>query len=229
MFQTKIPLYGICILISFIFGLGVIFIHSKELKISLEYRFYLIFLAFFGGICGAKYYTYFTNLDQYQNHFNFFQIGFSSLGAVIGILIMMYFYSRMLKIKYEKMLEVVLPSIPLMYAIGKIGCFLAGCCYGIEYHGLFSIVYHYSIEAPNGISLFPVQIFETIVFLILYIIIEWMHIRNVGVIMTSCGVCKFVLDFLRHGRTSFLTINQVVCFIFILIGIVIIYQKRKNI
>ena len=56
-----------------------------------------------------------------------------------------------------------------MYAIGKIGCFLVGCCYGIKYSGIFSVVYNYSLHAPVGVSLFPIQLVESIVFLLIFI------------------------------------------------------------
>ena len=44
-----------------------------------------------------------------------------------------------------------------MYSIGKIGCLLVGCCYGIEYSGPFSIVYNYSYSDIVGVRLFPIQ------------------------------------------------------------------------
>ena len=56
-----------------------------------------------------------------------------------------------------------------MYAVGKIGCFFAGCCYGIEYNGFLNVTYNYSAIAPKGISLFPIQLLESIVFLIIFL------------------------------------------------------------
>lgn len=50
-------------------------------------------------------------------------------------------------------------SIPLFHFFGRIGCFLTGCCYGIECPVGFT--YHHAIdEAANNVSRFPVQLLE---------------------------------------------------------------------
>ena len=50
-------------------------------------------------------------------------------------------------------------SIPLFHFFGRIGCFLTGCCYGVECPVGFT--YHHAIdEAANGVSRFPVQLLE---------------------------------------------------------------------
>ena len=66
-------------------------------------------------------------------------------------------------------LKVQLP-LPLLYAVGKIGCFIAGCCYGIEYYGIGNVVYNYVPKSEIiGLHLFPIQIVESIVFFLIFI------------------------------------------------------------
>ena len=62
----------------------------------------------------------------------------------------------------KKLFAILLFSVPLIYAIGKLGCFLNGCCYGIEYSGPLHVVYEHADKAPNNTNLFPVQLAETI-------------------------------------------------------------------
>ena len=96
-------------------------------------------------------------------------MGLSSYGAVIGLIVMLFLYSKQHKKKFKDLLFAIMPSIPLMYGIGKIGCFLVGCCYGIKYYGPLSITYNYSPSAPKDIGLFPIQLLEAIVFIIIFV------------------------------------------------------------
>lgn len=128
-----------------------------------------------------------------------------------------------------------MPSIPLMYAIGKIGCFITGCCYGIEYNGIGNIIYKYSLDAPQNVPLFPIQILETIIFFIIFMYIINKTLKNkfnwnsLGKSFILCGIAKFSLDFLRASHNNkILSLNQYVSILFILIGVYICI-KNKNI
>ena len=48
--------------------------------------------------------------------------------------------------------------VALAQGFGRIGCFLAGCCYGVETDSAFSVTFHDSAYAPNGVALFPSQL-----------------------------------------------------------------------
>lgn len=139
MFDTRIPLYGIFIILALIFGLIVIYKNTKLLNFKKEEVMGLLIYIILGAIFGAKYFKFFTNYERYNKIFEFYKIGFSSYGAVIGIIIMLFLFSIQYKKSFKKLIYISIPAIPLMYSVGKIGCFLAGCCYGIEYSGLFSI------------------------------------------------------------------------------------------
>ncbi len=122
-----------------------------------------------------------------------------------------------------------------MYGIGKIGCSLAGCCYGIEYTGPLSISYKYSYSAPKEINLFPVQLLESIVFIIIfwYIFDKIKKLKSnsniIGQTLIICGIAKFILDYLRMNHLGkVFTINQIVSMIFVLIGFYIALLNKRN-
>ena len=97
---------------------------------------------FSSAIFGAKYFSVILNYKKIGEDFNFLKSGLSSYGALLGILIIIFVYAKQYKQNYKKILMSTIPAIPLMYAIGKIGCFLTGCCHGIKYEGMFNIVYN---------------------------------------------------------------------------------------
>ena len=172
MFQTNFSFYGLFIILAIICGLVIVYMNLKFLKFKKEETIGLLLYIALGCIFGAKYYTYFVNYQKYNGFFNFIRVGLSSYGAVIGILFMLLLFSKQYKKNFKDLLCILLPAIPFMYAVGKIGCFFAGCCYGIEYNGFLNVTYNYSAIAPKGMSLFPIQLLESIVFLIIFLYVN---------------------------------------------------------
>ena len=64
-------------------------------------------------------------------------------GGLFGLLLAYHLglRTKMITIKESHAIDVLAVSIPLFHAIARIGCFLAGCCYGIEKECVFSIQY----------------------------------------------------------------------------------------
>jgi phosphatidylglycerol:prolipoprotein diacylglycerol transferase len=233
MINTKVPLYGIFILISLISGLIVIYNNSKSLNYRKEQIIGLLIYILLGAIFGAKYFTYFTNFKKYNGNFDFKYVGLSSYGAVIGIFILLLVYSKQYKKNIKDLIYIIIPSISLMYSIGKIGCFLAGCCYGIYYDGPLNVIYNYSYSAPAIVKLFPIQLLESVVFLVIFIYLYNQTNKNnnknqfIGKALFICGLSKFLLDYLRMSHQGqIISINQIISLIFIIIGIFMLLKYK---
>lgn len=217
--------YPSMIVLSLIVNVIVVLIISRKFKYTVDELVSMLVIDNIGIIGGGILYTYIFSKE----------LGFSSLGGVMGGLIMLYLYSLLVKKDYKYMLILFMPSIPLMYAIGKIGCFVAGCCYGIPYDGIGHIVYHSSEVALLNTNLFPVQIVETIIFLIIFIYIISRYYKNkfsIKLIMIEiivCGIAKFLLDFLRYEHTvKVVTSNQIMCLLLVIFsGIYLIRLNKK--
>ena len=233
MFDTRIPLYGIFIIIAILCGLLVIYRNANYLNMKKEETFGLLLYIALGAVFGAKYFTFFTNFSKYNGMFEFSKIGLSSYGAIMGILILLFLFSKQYKKKFKDLVYVISPAIPLMYGIGKIGCFLAGCCYGIEYNGPLRVIYKYSYSAPNGVGLFPVQLLEAIVFILIFIHIFYrskiVKEKIIPQTFIFCGIAKFLLDYLRvsHFEKVF-TLNQIVSLFFVFIGLYLLFNDKKK-
>ena len=218
--------YPSMIVLSLIVNVIVVIIISRKFKYTVDELVSMLVMENIGIIGGGILYTYI-----FSKYF-----GFSSLGGVIGGLIMLYLYSLLVKKDYKYMLILFMPSIPLMYAIGKIGCFVAGCCYGIPYDGIGHIVYHSSEVALLNTNLFPIQIIETIIFLIIFIYIITRYYKNkfsIKLIMIEiivCGIAKFLLDFLRYEHTvKVVTSNQIMCLLLVIFSSIYLIRLNKKI
>ena len=223
MFDTKIPLYGAFIVISVFSGLFTFYKNINEDNINSIEKYSLVMYFFIGITVGAKCFGYLINGSD----------SLSFYGAIIGIIIMLLLFSFIYKKSFMNLLYAFFPCVPLMYGIGKIGCFFIGCCYGIRYKGIFHVVYNYSYSAPKGVSLFPIQLLESIVFILIFIFFSMLIRKNgfrdivLGWLFIVCGVFKFFLDYLRMSHVGIiLSFNQVISLFFCLVGLFLLVKKH---
>ena len=118
-------------------------------------------------------------------------------------------------------------SLPLMYGFAKLACFFYGCCYGIPYNGFLAVTYPHVMSE----SLFPVQLVETISFIILFNICNYLnkHKNIIYITLLLTFLLKFLLDFFRYSHIyEFLSNNQKVSIIFCFVTIIIYFVRRKK-
>lgn len=125
--------------------------------------FALVFFEATGMLVGAK-----LLAAAQRGDFNIIKAGFSSLGALVGAIAMVGVYSAIFKTNFQQLLCVAILPMALTYSVGKVGCFTAGCCYGIPYNGFLSVVYDNLKSAPKDTALFPVQLAEAVAFMLLF-------------------------------------------------------------
>lgn len=232
MFNVNIPFYSLAIILALISNIIVVICLFKKYDYCLKEIICLLLYENVGIIGGTKILSYLLSYNKLKSEFNFINLGLTSYGAIFGSLLFIILFCFQFKKSIKDTLFIFTPPIPLMYSIGKIGCFLVGCCYGIEYNGLFKIMYKYSKEAPNNVYLFPVQLVETIVFLIIFIYLIIQHKRDkfdsktLSVTFMVCGIAKYILDFFRMSHTEFFSFNQIVSILFVIFGI-FLYKISK--
>ena len=130
-----ISFYGSMLVLSFILNYVFYFYFFSETKLKFYEMISILLFESWGFIIGGKIFTYLSNISAYDK-FDFIRLGFSSLGAVIGGVLFLILYSLIFKKSIRFILDRTLITFPLMYSVGKIGCFYAGCCYGIKYNGI---------------------------------------------------------------------------------------------
>ncbi|PWT26816.1 prolipoprotein diacylglyceryl transferase family protein [Butyrivibrio fibrisolvens] len=144
-----------------------------------------------------------------------------ALGLILGVIVFGFItpqYRKDFWIAYTL-------SLPLMYGVGKIGCSFAGCCAGICYDGIFHI-------ATDKGNLFPVQITEVVIFILLYIfsmIIYYKDMYNPFVASVIYAVAKILLDFLRDTHEGrIISTNQIMCLTIVIILIVYVIVRKRH-
>lgn len=160
-------------------------------------------------------------------------------GGLIGGLAAGFWYIRHLKhIRLDpwEYADIYAPAIPLFHAFGRVGCFLGGCCYGMECS--WGFVYH---NAPypeaNDVVRLPIQLFESAGNLALFFILHQMSKKphSKGTLMLTYliiyPVMRFILEFFRgdevRGHVLSLSTSQWVSIGLVLFSIIILLRKRS--
>lgn len=149
-----------------------------------------------------------THLNQVGSVRDFFQGllavfgGAVFYGGLLGGMAAALLYARKKKIDLLSYADLMAPAVPLMHVFGRIGCFLGGCCYGVECKLGFTYT-NSLVSAANGVSRFPVQLAEAACNLLLFFLLAKLLERGAFerrlffVYLFLYSTIRFLLEFLR--------------------------------
>lgn len=229
--EFSISPYGIAMSVAFIVSFMMVYRIVIKRRIPGKMIGYSMLLNVIMILYGAKMYTVITGGFQVS----LWKAGLSSLGGVIGLLIGIFIFGCIYKEGHQVFFEAYVMVIPCLYGVSKIGCFLVGCCHGITYDGAFAVYYENS--AMQGGPYFPVQLLESFVFIVIFLMGLWFAYgkkltHTVSYIMILCAVAKFAIDFLREEHVGkIFSINQIICLGFFVWALVMIFtdvEGEKN-
>jgi len=147
-----------------------------------------------------------------------------------------FLYCTKKKVSFVSYLDLVVPSIALAQGFGRIGCFMAGCCYGRPTDSFIGITFHNSLYAPNNRALIPTQLLSAagdfIIMGILLVLDKKVKKKGVlaGIYMVLYSIGRFVIEFFRNdprGTIFGLSTSQFFGIIALIIGIVVIIAGNK--
>ena len=152
--------YGLMIGIGALLAIFVSEWRAKRRGLDGELVFSAAVWGLLAGLLGAKL-TFiisnikllFTNPSYVLGTNGFTVYGGVVLGIIVGGLIV-----KRKKVDVPVYLDLVIPQIALAQGFGRIGCFLAGCCYGKPTDSHFGVVFPVEAIAPSGIPLIPTQL-----------------------------------------------------------------------
>ena len=143
--------------------------------------------------------------------------GLTIYGAILGAALGIWAYSKFSKFQFGYLADLIMPGLILAQAIGRVGCTINGCCYGIEAPTWlpWSVVYtHPNSYAPLGIPLHPTQPYEIIYLLIIFGFVLMLRgrLKSEGslflVYLGLYSVWRIGIDFLREGTPFLFGLHQ---------------------
>lgn len=145
-----------------------------------------------------------TYIHSLQDVFTAFQLLFGGMvyyGGLFGALVGGWLYCRSLKIDFALHLDAVVPGIPLFHTFGRIGCLLAGCCYGVE--SPYGWLFPYSPLADHTVRYFPLQLVEAGCNFLLFWLLLYLSGKRIPkgkmlwLYFPLYGAVRFTLEFWR--------------------------------
>lgn len=197
--------YAFFILLALAVGTALYFWNAKQERSLDDNSIYIAISALVGGTLGAKIPIWIMNLPLIIAHPSLSSIlsGRTIVGGLAGGMLTAYLVKRKLKIKTKRG-NVFAPSVAIGIAIGRIGCFLRGCCYGLPTN------LPVGVNFGDGILRHPTQLYESLFALALFVYFQFYYPRPAvpGEMFRKLMVYYFVFRFFEE----FIRYNQILYF-----------------
>jgi len=229
--------YGATIAVSFLVCSFLIWRNAPLVGISRKKMLDFAIVILISGIIGARFLHVVLNLDYYKgNLFEIFLItrgGLAFQGAIIFSFVSGIIFSKINSIPIWQAGDLIAPYAALGQAIGRIGCYLNGCCYG---KGI--LVPQFGVIFPgDNITRLPVQLYAALVLLFIYCILRFMLEKRIFrdslilLYFMMFSFQRFFLDFLRADlKVSYfsLTVSQNISIVVFFLSLAVFTWKRFN-
>jgi len=162
--------------------------------------------------------------------------GLTIYGAVLGAALGVWIYSRFSKFSFGYLADVLAPGVILAQAIGRVGCTLNGCCYGIETHLPWAVVYtHPESFGPLGVPVHPTQIYEIVYNLIVFVVLLRLRGRFQPdgslflIYLTFYSLWRLGIGFIREGTPLLFGLHeaQIIAIIVLIITITLMALRTR--
>lgn len=171
--HIHIPIY--LVVMSLAFSVAVVYFFKRAIKLNLPAKTSseLSIAVMIGAFLGARIFHVLLEYPEYYWNepleiFKFYKGGFVFYGGFFGGLILSYLYVKRIKQNFFSWLDCAAPVLSLSYAIGRVGCLFAGCCFGKECTLPWAITFPPGVEAPANIPLHPTQIYSILIELVIF-------------------------------------------------------------
>lgn len=186
-----LPTYSIMVLTGIVVGLLYITLANRKLHHPRRDSFRIVAAGLLCGIVGSKIPLFFEDPSVET-----FFVAKSIVGGLIGGMVGIGVVKRILHIKL-KLGNVIAPAVALGLVFGRLGCFFAGCCYGIETHT------GWGIDFGDGLLRYPTQLFEVAFHMLAFILLHYFRdrVKTPGILfrlyMITYFSFRFMIEFIR--------------------------------
>lgn len=159
--------YGLMVALGFFVAMLWVKKESKRVELPVQAMMDLFFYCIVAAIVGSRILYVLISVPSWWKDplvfFRFWEGGLVFYGGMILTVLTVVYYTRKKQMPYFKVADVLIPGLAIGHAIGRLGCFAAGCCHGKEAgDSIFAVVFpeHPDSVAITGVPLYPTQLFE---------------------------------------------------------------------
>lgn len=232
--SISLPSYGLCALVGTIIALIVLFFLRKKSTLSEDDILDALIWAILIGFVGSKTLYFITDPpsmpESWGELWDLLSSGLVFYGALIGGLIGILLVCWKKKKNFFTLTDLILPCFCFAHSAGRIGCLMAGCCFGIEAEGFLCFTL-------NGVSRLGTQVMEAIFLALLGIFLTLLYnsrkLRRGAVsgwYMVLYAVWRFIIEFYRddyRGNVGALSTSQFISLFVFVGGVALLILSRK--
>lgn len=207
--------YGVLVALAFLVALWMAGRLAKRAGLNADSVTNLGIYCALAAIAGAKLMMFLVDAPYYVEHpseiFSLasLQAGGVFYGGLIAALAISWWYIRKAKLPKLKTADVFAPAIALGHGIGRIGCFTAGCCWGVQCDRPWAVTFTNPaakdlVGVPLNIPLHPTQLYEAAAEFVIFGILYWRfgkpHATGaiISLYLLLYGSARFIVEFFRY-------------------------------
>ena len=242
-----IPTYGVLLAIAFLTALWLAGKLGSRVGLHADRIVDIGLIAALSGIAGAKLGMFLFDWDYFSQHpaqiFSLSTLqaaGVFQTGLLLSIAVSIW-YMRRKQMPVLRTMDVFAPGIAIGHAIGRLGCFVAGCCWGTPTHLPWAVTFtsqdsHERFGTPINIPLHPSQLYESGAELIILGVLLAMFRRPhrdgyiVAWYLVLYSLVRFLIEFVRNHEQSLvwgLSLTQWISLATLLAGIYMLARLRR--
>ena len=240
-----IPTYGVLVACGFLAGLFVTLRLGQRSGLSKNSVTDLAVYCAIAGIAGAKLFMFLFDLPYYLANpaqlFSLETIQAAGVfhGGFIAALVVAAIVIRKRHMPVLATMDAFAPGVAIGQAIGRLGCFAAGCCWGTACYLPWGVRFRSDFAAPVPLDkpLHPVQLYESaanfVVFAILYKVFNRAHRAGtvIGLYLVLYSAVRFAVEFFREHEQSLVgpfSLTQWLALALFVLGAVLLIRGRKS-
>ncbi|MDH4184714.1 MAG: prolipoprotein diacylglyceryl transferase [Nitrospinota bacterium] len=175
--------YGLLVATGFLTGIWWMGRLGAREGIDPDAIYDISFWAVLAAIVGSRLFFVIVNYQQFAPRpldiFKIWSGGLVFYGGLIGAFIAMVIMAGRRNIPIWKLADIAAQGGALGHSIGRLGCFFAGCCYGLPSSAPWAVTFNnVKSIAPRGVALHPTQLYDSLNELTIFLILSWLAPRK---------------------------------------------------
>ena len=243
-----ISTYGLLLALAFIVGLWITASLAAKDGLPKERIYDLGLYILAAALIGSKLLMVATEWSSYGGDwrrafsFDILRSGGVFYGGLISAVVVSIFLMRRYRLPWRKTADAFAPGIALGHAIGRLGCFSAGCCWGKPTTSWIGVRFGQNANEVTGVPidspLVPTQLIEAGTNLLIFFVLVWLRKRRsfegqiIFTYLMIYSVARFTIEFWRgdeRGSIWGLSTSQFIAVILFLLGLgLTLYHRSHN-
>lgn len=242
--------YGLMMALAFLAGIFVATRFADRQKLDRTVILDLVFYILLAALVGAKLLILIVDLDYYKQDWHrllgLYQVGGVFYGGLVFAILITAWYIRKKRLDFWQTTDVLVMGLIVGQILGRMGCFLAGCCWGKEAPSDFPLAVTFrnplaaeQVGTPLNIPLYPTQLMEAGLLLLIFLALLIFYKRRkfagqqFSLYLILYSVARFWVEFYRGDPrgsvfNGALSTSQLISIFTFVAGIVIYAIRRRK-